>query len=730
MRTLSEFLWERDMAEQDRFGIPGVPFPIGVEYYRPPTPVPEVWDADFARIRAAGLDVVRTFPYWQWFEPSPGNYEFDDIDRLFDTAAKHDLYIWLDVPTATHGAGPDWLLRDYPDMRVINYRNEPVMQDAHPAYAQGAQVHCIDHPAFRDLSGRFLRHAINRYKDRPNLLVWGIWDGPNLSSAWATMGGGYPCYCAHTLAKYKSWLRERFTLDQLNEKFDRRFRRWEDVEPPRSDLNVVEMRWYRRFHHEDIADYLQWMIDLANEIDPVHEKRAHGGWTPQPKDEYCAPIVDSWGMSMSANHLLTADDPNLIADRAFGFDWSRSVGRNGRWWNEEIYAGMSRGGVTWKKQSHPNEQTTLLWMTLIGGAAGAMFWQYRPEYLSFESPGYNMVALDGEPTPRFRAVTRTIEQIEGIREHLPMEIPAAEVAIVYDAHSHELFQFNDAKAKPRWPATRDNSIEANNNERFIADLRGVHRTLWLQGIPADPVTPKMEWSGYKLLVLPNVALMADATRERLERTLDENPDVHVLIEGSFGMYSDNGQSSYMPPEGFAERLGVRVADLSAISESDIAHGRNVLETLYGGVTISTPCGYAKLEPQGSTEAIASLGGDTVAVRSADGRVTWYGLTLSAGFGDVGVPVIVRAIAADAAVSAPIVVDGDPIVPIRRRSRQGGWLVFTQNLDRETATATLTPNWPISDVRDLLTGKSVDVESNGFSVSMEPWSVGVFLCDDA
>ena len=359
-------------------------------------------------------------------------------------------------------------------------------------------------------------------------------------------------------------------------------------------------------------------------------------------------------------------------------------------------------------------------MTLIGGAAGAMFWQYRPEYLSFESPGYNMVALDGEPTPRLRAVTRAIEHIDGIREHLPMEIPPAEVAIVYDAHSHELFQFNDAKGKP----------EASNNDRFIADLRGVYRTLWLQGIPADPVTPKMEWSGYKLLVLPNVALMADATRERLERTLDENPDVHVLIEGSFGMYSDNGQSSYIPPEGFAERLGVRVADFSAINESDIAHGHNVLETLHGGVTISTPCGYAKLEPEGSTEAIASIDGETVAVRSADGRVTWYGLTLSAGFGDVGVPVIVRGIAADAGVSAPIAVDGDPIVPIRRRSRQGGWLVFTQNLDREPATATLTPDWPISDVHDLLTGKAIDVDSNSFSVSMDPWSVGVFLCNEA
>ena len=207
------------MAQEQRFGIPGVPFPIGVEYYRPPTPKPEVWDADFARIRAAGLNIVRSFPYWQWFEPSPGVYEMDDIDLLFDTAHKHGLYVWLDVPTATHGAGPDWLLREYPDMRVINYLNEPVVQDAHPAYAQGAQVHCFDHPAFRDLAGDFLRHAINRYKDRPNLLIWGIWDGPNLSSAWAAQGGGFPCYCTHTLAKYKAWLRAQFTLDELNVAF-------------------------------------------------------------------------------------------------------------------------------------------------------------------------------------------------------------------------------------------------------------------------------------------------------------------------------------------------------------------------------------------------------------------------------------------------------------------------------------------------------------------------------
>ena len=103
---------------------------------------------------------------------------------------------------------------------------------------------------------------------------------------------------------------------------------------------------------------------------------------------------------------------------------------------------MSRGGVTWEKQSDPRELITLLWMTLACGAAGTMFWQYRPEYLSFESPGYNLVALDGEPTPRFDAAAHAIAQIEGLAEHLPLECPRADVGIVYHPESQELFSYN------------------------------------------------------------------------------------------------------------------------------------------------------------------------------------------------------------------------------------------------------------------------------------------------
>ena len=700
------------MPISKRFEHPKTPFPVGVEYYRAPTPKPDCWDEDFARLSAAGFRVVRSFTYWNWMEPRPGIYELDDFDRMFDLAEKHGLSVWLDIVLGTHGACPEWLTRELPDMRVVNHRGQRAESHAGPAYPQGAMIHCYDHPAWREYGGGLLRHVVQRYKDRPNMLIWGLWDGVNLASVWSLDSDGYPCYCENTIAKYKEWLRERFTLDTLNTRFSRRYRRWEDVEPPRSDQNVVEMLLYREFHYENLADHLQWMVDEVEQIDPHHEVRSHGGWAPRPWDERCARIVDSWGMSMSSNNLLTSDDPYQIADRAFSFDWSRSAGRNGRWWNEEIYAGMSRGGVTWKKQSDPRELATLLWMTLACGAAGTMFWQYRPEYLSFESPGYNLVALDGEPTPRFDAAARAIAQIEGLAEHLPIECPRADVGIVYHPESQELFSYND------------------ESDRFLADLRGVYRTLWTHGISADIITPRMDWSGYRLLFLPNVTLMNTETQERIERTLRESPETHFVAEGSFGMYSADGQSSYCPPEGFADRFGVRVADFSAVTPLDIEGGRNIIETPYGQAAIQTPCGYAILEPRNDTQSIASLGSNIVAVETSDQRFTWFGLTLSGGFGDVGKPELVLGLTNEFGVRPAVSVEGDRVVPIARKSRRGGWLVFAFNVEPRQAHVTLYPKWETKHAYDLLAQRDVPIVDSAFRLVIEPWEVAIIHCVEA
>ena len=694
------------------------PFPVGVEHYRGPIPKLEVWDKDYARIRAAGFRIVRSHSYWNHMEPRPGQYELDDFDQMFELGEKHGLYVWLDIMLGTHGACPEWLTREHPDIRVVNHRGQTVAPHAGPAYPQGGVIHCYDHPAWREYGGALLRHVINRYKDHPSLLIWGLWDGLNYSAAWSPQGGGYPCYCAHTLAKYKAWLREQYSLDELNQRFLRRYRRWEDVEPPRSHDNVVEMLVYRRFHYENMAATLKWMVDEANAIDPHHEKRAHGAWTPRPWDEICSPHADSWGMSMPSNNLLTSDDPYQIAERAFSFDWSRSVGKNNRWWNEEIYAGMSPAGVTWKKQSDPQETTTLLWMTLAHGGAGAMFWQYRPEYLSFESPGYSLTALDGSDTPRLTSAAEAVSQIQGMRDHLPIECPRSEVAVIYHPESQELFDYNGHEQGE------------GKGDRFKADLRGVYRTLWTHGIPADVISPNMDWSGYKIVFLPNTALMTDDLRAKIEETVASSPETRIIAEGNFGMYSADGQSSYRPPEGFLDRFGVRVADFNGVSHFDIQEGRNTLSTAYGDTPITTECGYAVLEPLGRSKAIGTLDGSTVAVQSGDGQFIWFGLTLSAGFGDVGLPEVVLGLVRDAGVTAPVDVSGDRVVPVVRHSAQGGRVLFVFNVERSSARCTLRPRELATAARDLLTGKDIAVSGGAFDVEIEQWGRAVIHIPDA
>lgn len=707
------------MTASNRFDHPETPFPVGVEYYRAPTPKTECWDEDFARISSSGFRVVRSFTYWNWMEPSKGNYELDDIDLLFELTAKHGLSVWLDIVLATHGACPEWLTNEFPDMRVVNYRGERVMPDAHPAYPQGAMIHCYDHPAWKKYGGALLRHVVSRYKDHENMLIWGLWDGIGLPSAWTDMGGGYPCYCDNTLKKYNSWLRKNFTLDSFNDRVQRRYKSWDEIEPPRSNENVVEMLLYREFNYRNLANSLKWVVDETANIDPVHEKRSHGGWVPRPHDEYCALIVDSWGMSMNSNHLLTSDYPyELIADRSFAFEWSRSIAKNHRWWNEEIYAGMSPAGLNWQKQSEPQELTMLLWMTLASGASGSMFWQYRPEYLSFESPGYNLVALDGKPTPRFEAVTEAIAQIESMSQHLPLAYQKPDIGIICHPETQDLFGLSNETAK------------------YLSDLRGIYRTLWRESIPADILTPKMSWSGYRLLFLPNTALMTDELNDRIIQTLKENPETKLVTEGAFGMYSSNGMSSYSPPESLGDIFGVRVADISRVTEKDIATGNNRIQTSFGDHVVTSPRGYLVLQPTGKdTEEIATLNGECVAVRTSDGRFTWYGIPLSGedlygfssiakGHGEAADTRIVLGEVSRAGIEIPISIQGDKVVSAVRISRQGGHLVFLFNLEPKTAEVVLMPGWKISAATDLITNSSVPISNNSLKTSIQPWGVGV------
>ena len=193
------------------------------------------------------------------------------------------------------------------------------------------------------------------------------------------------------------------------------------------------------------------------------------------------------------------------------------------------------------------------------------------------------------------------------------------------------------------------------------------------------------------------------------------------------MYSGSGLSSYDPPDGLGATFGVRVADYSGVTDADISYGRAAVETLYESLPFESPTGYAILDPLPGAEAIASIDGRTVAVRTADGRCAWYGFSLAAGFGDVASADILFGVLSDSDIEPPVAMRGDWVIPVVRDSALGGRLLFLFNVESRDASVSFSPGWGASTARDLLTGAELARDGEYFHIDVPQWGVAVVHC---
>ena len=69
------------------------------------------------------------------------------------------------------------------------------------------------------------------------------------------------------------------------------------------------------------------------------------------------------------------------------------------------------------------------------------------------------------------------------------------------------------------------------------------------------------------------------------------------------------------------------------------------------------------------------------------------------------------------------------MPIVRRSRQGGRLIFLFNLEPQDAKVSVRTNWNTSSARDLLRGVDLESHDSTFDVVVDQWSVAVLHCPE-
>jgi beta-galactosidase len=568
-----------------------LPFLFGSQYYRAPTPEPECWAEDLAKMADIGMNHVKYWCQWRWQHRAPDKFYWDDLDRLMDLAAKNNLGVTLNT---IFDVAPIWLYERYPDAKQIDIKGLTVEPFAIQHRQIGGQPGpCYNHPAAREERTKFLRASLEHFRGHPAMHMWDVWNEPEQS---------YPrrhpdmsvmtCYCPNCRRGFTDWLRNKYkTIEHLNDVWARCYDSWQQVEMPRTEACVTDFIDWREFHLDTMTAEAKWRLDLARSLDPKSVAYLH--------------VVPS---SMTIFNAVTCVDDFDIAPHCDV--WAATMNQGPTLTTQVISA--ARGKVAYNVESHVNfgslrrhqrivDLPKLLadWLPQIGlGVKGFLYWQFRPETLGTESPAWGVVNLDGSD----RAVTTASRDFwKTISPHVQslMSCPPTPADIgIYKSRKNELFHF-----------CMDKQLG------LLSDaVEGYLQNLYWMSYRFRFVSNKMlecgELAGLKLLILPSPIYMTHEEVDQLDQWVRSGGvvlcDPHVATYDA----TRGRHTRQMPGIGLVERWGIREIESTATQHLKLEQSQ-----LEGVINPD------ELKAWAST---GGVGGEFVPIRLNSGTTAWGG----------------------------------------------------------------------------------------------------------
>lgn len=403
-------------------GLQAIPF--GAQYYRAPTPERSQWRADMSAMRSAGFNTIKIWAQWRWNQPAEDRFYFDDLDELMDLAGEHGL--WVVINTILDCA-PAWLYRKFPDslmLRACGERVGPVTL-GHRQIG-GAPGPCFHHAEAARAGELFIETVVRRYASHPALLLWDLWNEPEL-----TVGllrdpriENLVCYCENSKKAFGSWLESKYgSLDGLNHAWHRNYQDWDELELPTQPHTFTDMVDWRAFFIDTVTGNMETRVRAAKRSDPVHPVMCHTVPAPHFNPITCA--SDDWALSRCCDLF-----GNSIGSDPMAADTMRAAARGKTVINAEIHAipGSTFGRP---KPIGMEEMKRHLLVPLAHGIKGFLFWQYRPELLGAESPAWGLTGPDGKAAPWLADASRIGSAITSDSGFfLSAERPTPQVAIL------------------------------------------------------------------------------------------------------------------------------------------------------------------------------------------------------------------------------------------------------------------------------------------------------------
>ncbi|KAJ55334.1 beta-galactosidase [Actibacterium mucosum KCTC 23349] len=404
---------------------------LGVCYY------PEHWPqdqwAEDARLMAkSGILWVRIGEFaWSRLEPSPGELQFDWLDRAIAVLGGAGLKVVLGTPTATP---PRWMVDRHPDMLAVDAEGRPRKFGSRRHY-------CFSHEGYAQECDRIVGLLADRYGDNPHVAAW-------------QTDNEYGChdtvisYSGAARGAFQKWLEARYeTIGALNDAWGNIFwsmdyDRFDQVDLPNltvTEPNPAHALAFRRFSSDQVVAFNRRQVAIirAKSKAPVAhnymgritdfdhfavgEDLDIASWDSYPLGF----LEDRVGATPEQQRRFARQgDPDF---QAFHHDLYRAVGR-GRWWVME----QQPGPVNWAPSNPaplPGMVRLWSWEAFAHGAEAVCYFRWRQAPMAQEQLHSGLLRPDSAPAPALAEVQRVASELGDFGEGEPAQAP---VALIFD----------------------------------------------------------------------------------------------------------------------------------------------------------------------------------------------------------------------------------------------------------------------------------------------------------
>lgn len=517
---------------------------LGVDYY------PEQWDealmeADMDTILEMGGNIIRIAEFcWHLMEKTEGKYDFSFFDRVIAAAKRKGLHVVMGTPTATI---PAWLAKKHPDILSE-------FEDGTKRTFGGRHVYCFNSPVMYEYSGKLVRALVEHYKDEEAIVAWQVDNEIGHE-------GSDICYCSQCRAAFQNYLRNKFHGDihALNDTYgtafwSQEYNEFDEIPIPTATITThnpaLRLDW-ERFRSQSIVDFMNFQRDLIKEIAP-NARVMHdfpGGGLDKHVDY--AQVARKLDFAAYNNYPVWGGQKEPIAPNeiAFGLDYIRGLKQQNFWITEAIMGAQGHDITGFLPR--PNQAKLWSWQGLARGCASMMYFRYRGATKGAEQFCYGILDADNVKRRKFYEVKSLFEEAKQYQEVLSTPVDS-QVAVVYDYDSLAAFRIQ-----------RQSVLLDCQNE-----MKKYHKVFYDANVMVDVVSEQADFTGYKVLILPQIIITKPAFRSRVEEFAGNGGTVVLTFRSAVKDADNNLVFGEMVPVGYRGLAGVYVDETESLQELD------------------------------------------------------------------------------------------------------------------------------------------------------------------